>query len=80
MYIRTHRYRRLTEEMRPQDERMDASTLTFETMEHGGEYPDLMPQAIKVTDAQGRWCVYEPMTVSGEVVQSLGFEAREEEG
>jgi hypothetical protein len=29
-----------------------------ETGEHGGDYPDNMPQAITVTDAQGRWAVY----------------------
>jgi hypothetical protein len=31
--------------------------LRFETMEHGGEYPDTMPQAIKIIE--GRSCIYE---------------------
>jgi hypothetical protein len=32
--------------------------LRFETLEHGGEYPDTMPQAIKLIDAEGRSCIY----------------------
>jgi hypothetical protein len=32
---------------------MDDTGLHFETMEHGGEYPDTMPQAIKLIDAKG---------------------------
>jgi hypothetical protein len=32
---------------------MDGTGLRFETMEHGGEYPDTMPQAIKLVDSQG---------------------------
>jgi hypothetical protein len=31
---------------RPQDPHLDGTGLRFETMEHGGEYPDTMPQAI----------------------------------
>jgi hypothetical protein len=31
--------------------------LRFETMEHGGKYPDTMPQAIKLVDAEGRSCI-----------------------
>jgi hypothetical protein len=33
---------------------MDGTGLRFETFDHGGEYPDTMPQAIKLTDAEGR--------------------------
>ncbi len=51
---------------------MDGSGLRFETMEHGGEYPDTMPQAIKLTDARGRSCIYVPITQSGKVVDSQG--------
>jgi hypothetical protein len=36
--------------------------------EHGGDYPDNMPQAITVTDAQGRWAVYVPLRVNGKIV------------
>jgi hypothetical protein len=36
--------------------------LRFETMEHGGEYPDTMPQAIKLMDAEDRSCIYVPIT------------------
>jgi hypothetical protein len=42
--------------------------LRFETGEHGSDYPDNMPQAITVTDAQGRWAVYVPVRVGGEIV------------
>ena len=45
----------------------------FETLEHGGEYPDMMPQAIRATDAKGRSCLYVPISVNGKVVDSKGF-------
>jgi nitrate reductase beta subunit len=35
---------------------MDGTGLRFETMEHGGEYPDTMPQAIKLIDAMRVRC------------------------
>ncbi len=47
--------------------------LPFETMEHGGEYPDTMPQAIKLTDAAGRSAIYVPITQNGKVVDSQGY-------
>jgi hypothetical protein len=47
---------------------MNGTGLRFETLEHGGEYPDTMPQAIKLTDALGRSCIYVPMTQDGKVV------------
>src|SRR4051794_5033139 len=43
---------------RPHDESMDGAKLRFETLAHGGEYPDDMPQAIRVTDPDGRSCLY----------------------
>jgi hypothetical protein len=52
---------------------MDGSGLRFETMDHGGEYPDDMPQAIKLTDAEGRSCIYVPITQDGKVVDSQGY-------
>jgi hypothetical protein len=45
-----------------------APELRFETGEHGGDYPDNMPQAITVTDAQGRWAIYGPLRVNGKIV------------
>jgi hypothetical protein len=42
-------------------------------MEHGGEYPDTMPHAIKLMDAEGRSCIYVPITQNGKVVDSQGF-------
>ena len=51
-----------------QDPHGDGTGLRFETGEHGGDYPDNMPQAITVTDAQGRWAVYVPLRVNGKIV------------
>jgi hypothetical protein len=41
----TQTFRELTYTMRPQDPRGDGTGLRFETGEHGGDYPDNMPQA-----------------------------------
>jgi hypothetical protein len=59
---------------RPRDETMDGKGLRFETIAHGGEYPDRTPQQVRVTDAQGRSCVYAPVKLDGRVVESKGFE------
>jgi hypothetical protein len=67
------RFAPLAPERRPQDPQMDGSGLRFETMDHGGEYPDDMPQAIKLTDAEGRSCIYVPITQDGKVVDSQGY-------
>jgi hypothetical protein len=75
----SHTVELMTPDMRPQDPTMDGSGLTFETLEHGGAVPDTMPQAIKVTDAAGRWCVYVPTTVDGEIVRSQGHSFTSEE-
>ena len=48
-----HFYRELPPERRPQDPTGDGAGWTFELLEHGGEHPDAMPQAIRATDAQG---------------------------
>jgi hypothetical protein len=66
----THKFAEMTPNKRPQDLSMDGSGLSFETLEHGGEYPDTMPQAIEVTDAEGRSCIYVPITQDGRVVDS----------
>ena len=57
----THKFTEMTPDKRPQDRHMDGTGLRFETMDHGGEYPDTMPQAIKLIDAEGRSCVYVPI-------------------
>ena len=62
------KFRELSETMRPQDPRGDGTGLRFETGEYGGDYPDTVPQAITVTDAQGRWAVYVPLRVGGKIV------------
>lgn len=43
---------------RPQDPHLDGRDLKFETLEHGGAEPDTMPNAIRITDPQGRSAVY----------------------
>ena len=68
----THRFADLTPEKRPQDPNLDGTCLRFETMDHGGEYPDTIPQAIKLIDAEGRSCIYVPITQNGKVVDSQG--------
>lgn len=57
---------------------MDGKGWMFETLEHGGKYPDTMPQAIRATDAQGRSCIYVPVTENGRVVESLGYKLQYE--
>ena len=68
-----HQFEELPPDKRPQDPTLDGSSLRFETMEHGGEYPDAMPQAIRVTDGEGRSCLYVPVKVDGKVVESKKF-------
>jgi hypothetical protein len=66
----TRRFALLALERRPQDPGLNGSSLRIETMDHGGEYPDAMPQAIKLIDAEGRSCVYVPIMQDGRVVDS----------
>ena len=61
-------FRELIRTMRPQDPHGDGTGLRFETGEHGGDFPDNMPQAITMTDAQGRWAVYVPLRVGDKIV------------
>jgi hypothetical protein len=51
-----------------QDPNLDGAGLIFEALDHGGEYPDTMPQAIRLTDQLGRTCLYVPVTQNGKVV------------
>ncbi len=73
MITKSHKFEIMEESMRPQDPGLDNAGLTFQTLEHGGEYPDMMPQAIKIIDANGNWCIYLPTSVDGKVVRSHGF-------
>jgi len=75
----TRRFAQLLPEKRPQDPHLDGTGLRFVTMDHGGEYADAMPQAIKLIDAEGRSCIYVPITQNGWVVDSLGHEAELQE-
>lgn len=45
-----HCYEPMPERCRPQDPSGDGTGLIFETIEHGGEYPDMMPRAIRVAE------------------------------
>jgi hypothetical protein len=69
----THEYEVMTAEKRPQDPTLDGAGWSYETLEHGGEHPDTMPQAIRATDADGRSCLYVPVRVGNQVVDSKGF-------
>ena len=72
-----HHFEEMTPEKPPQDPLRDGSGLTFETLEHGGVYPDSMPQAILLTDAEGRSCMYVPQeTAPGNRPQDLGGDGR----
>jgi len=69
----THEYEVMTEEKRPQDPNLDGKGWTYINLEHGGEYPDTMPQAIRAVDSEGRSCIYLPVKENGKVVDSKGF-------
>jgi hypothetical protein len=70
MYI-AHNYEEMTKEKRPQDDDLSGDGLTYVTSEHGGEYPDNMPQCVTVYDSKGRSCKYTPITVNGKVVEYI---------
>jgi hypothetical protein len=69
----THKFAEMTPETNQKDPQLDGTGLRFETMRRGGEYPDTMPQAIKLTDAAGRSAIYVPITQNGKVVDSQGY-------
>ena len=57
----THEFEEMTPEKRPQDHRRrDGRGLRYETLEHGGAEPDVMPQAIRVIDLDDRNCIFVP--------------------
>jgi hypothetical protein len=60
----------LPPDKRPQDPNLNGAGLQFETLYHGGEYPDTMPQAIRLTDQFGRTCLYVPIARDGKVVDT----------
>jgi hypothetical protein len=58
----------LDPEDRPQDHpTLDGKGWTFRTLEHGGDQPDTMPQAIEATDAEGRSHIYVALEVDGKL-------------
>jgi hypothetical protein len=66
----THKFAVPAPQKRPQDPPIDGTGVRFETMDHGGEYPDVMPQAIKLIDS-GAARVYVPITQDGKVVEGF---------
>jgi hypothetical protein len=44
------------------------SRLALRNLDHGGEYPDTMLQAIRLTDWLGHTRLYVPVTQNGKVV------------
>jgi hypothetical protein len=64
----------MSPEGRPQDPTGDGAGWTFQTLEHGGEFADDMPRAIRATDAECRSCIYVPLRENGRVVDSICFE------
>lgn len=69
----THEFEEMTIAKRPQDNSLNGEGWTYKNLEHGGEFPDSMPQAIKATDADGKSCIYTPIKNNGKVVDSKGF-------
>ena len=69
----------LPPDKRPQDPNLDGTGLRFKTLDHGGEYPDTMPQAIQVTDTSERTCLYVPVTQNGKVVDAVAGEIDDED-
>jgi hypothetical protein len=56
----------LEPDQRPHDEYGDGRSLRFTTHEHDEL---MMPQAIEVTDPDGRWAVYVPLVIGGKIVR-----------
>src|SRR5436305_11385543 len=63
----------LPPEERPQDPYGEGSGLRIGVLEYGGEYADNMPHSIRLTDFEGRSCIYVPIMVEGRVVDSKRF-------
>ncbi|MEA3094799.1 MAG: hypothetical protein QOJ04_6141 [Caballeronia sp.] len=59
---------------RPQNHPCDRNLLRIETIEHGKDFPDDMPLALRVTDPEGRCSIYRAVTEGGKAVNSMRFE------
>jgi hypothetical protein len=73
-----HTYEPMTPANRPQDPTLDGAGWSYENLEHGGEFADDFPNAIKATDSEGRSCTYVPIQVGGRSVVSHGFNTVQE--
>lgn len=69
----------LSRDRRPQDPNFDGTGLRFETMDHGGEYPDAMSQAIRLIDTDGGSCIYVPITQCDRLVDGAAFALDDED-
>jgi hypothetical protein len=69
----THRFAELTPEQRPPGPAARRDRLALRDDGAWWVYPGTMPQVIKLTDAQGRSCIYVPIAQNGKVVDSQGF-------
>jgi hypothetical protein len=70
----------LPPDRRPQDPNLDGAGLRFEALDLGVEYPDTMPQAIRLTEALGRSCLHLPTTQNGKVVDTDAKMFEDDEG
>src|SRR4051794_23418758 len=50
-----------------------ADIARVDTLEHGGDYDDDMPQLVRLWDNAGCAASYRPITVDGKIVDSKGF-------
>jgi hypothetical protein len=69
--IVSHHFEMLTHDKKPQDQDMKGGDLTFEPLDHDQM---TMPGAIKVTDKEGRWAIYEISSAGGVPVLSHGYD------
>jgi hypothetical protein len=68
----THRFKELAAEKRPRDPHLDGDRPSVREAGSRRRYPDTMPQAVKLSDAEGRSCIYVPITQNGKGVDRKG--------
>lgn len=75
MAFKIHNYEPYAPGELPQDDSMDGSGWTFETLEHGGPNTDeiAFPEAILARDDQGREHIYMACFVDGAPVRSINY-------
>jgi hypothetical protein len=68
-----HKFAALTVEKRTKDPHMTGPVYASRPRNSAGEFPDTVPQAIKLIDAKGRSCIYVPISQDGNVADSQGY-------